>query len=182
MIEILDDVWRAIKRLIVQPRKCLHTGANGGVMILTAFVAWKCLMLLTNCASPVVVVLSGSMEPGMYRGDILFLRNPGTYHTGDVVVYNLKGRDIPIVHRVLSVHQRDDGNQMLLTKGDNNNVDDRGLYNRGQMWLTEDDIYGTAYAYAPSLGMATIWINEWQGAKQLLILAMVIAAMMGKEI
>lgn len=75
-------------------------------MLLTAFVAWKCLMLVTNCASPVVVVLSGSMEPGMYRGDILFLRNPGTFHAGDIVVYSLSDREIPIVHRVLSVHEK----------------------------------------------------------------------------
>lgn len=32
-------------------------------------------MVATNSQSPVVVVLSGSMEPGFYRGDILFLYN-----------------------------------------------------------------------------------------------------------
>lgn len=30
----------------------------------------------------------------------------------------------------------------FLTKGDNNDVHDRGLYNRGQKWLTPDDLVG----------------------------------------
>eukprot|EP00967_Tisochrysis_lutea_P121495 scaffold200295_cov19-Tisochrysis_lutea.AAC.1 len=58
-----------------------------------------CLPLLQ-----VVVVLSGSMEPGFYRGDILFLnmgKNP--IRAGEIVVFNLDGRDIPIVHRVIKV-------------------------------------------------------------------------------
>jgi signal peptidase len=34
---------------------------------------WKSLMLITQSESPIVVVLSGSMEPAYQRGDILFL-------------------------------------------------------------------------------------------------------------
>ena len=66
----------------------------------------------------VVVVLSGSMEPGFYRGDILFL-NMGKQpiRTGEVVVFNLDGRDIPIVHRVIKVHERKNGTHIdVLTK------------------------------------------------------------------
>eukprot|EP00961_Rhodomonas_salina_P225146 3044064-Rhodomonas_salina.5 len=37
-------------------------------------------------------------------------------------------RDIPIVHRVIKVHEKYDGAVDVLTKGDNNDVDDRGLY------------------------------------------------------
>ena len=63
---------------------------------------WKSLIILTHCESPVVVVLSGSMEPAYYRGDILFLTfyESDPVAPGDVVVYNLKGQEIPIVHRV----------------------------------------------------------------------------------
>ena len=61
-------------------------------------------------AKQVVVVLSGSMEPAYYRGDILFLhmgRRP--VRVGEVVVFNIEGRDIPIVHRVVKVHERRPG-------------------------------------------------------------------------
>ena len=46
-------------------------------------------------------------------------------------MFKLKGKDIPIVHRVLEIHTRADGKEHILTKGDNNKVDDRGLYNQG---------------------------------------------------
>ena len=49
----------------------------------------------------------------------------------------VEGRDIPIVHRVLKLHEKEDGSVKFLTKGDNNSVDDRGLYAPGQYWLTK---------------------------------------------
>ena len=66
----------------------------------------------------VVVVLSGSMEPGFYRGDILFL-NMGQQpiRVGEVVVFNIDERDIPIVHRVIKVHETQPGGEVsVLTK------------------------------------------------------------------
>lgn len=49
-----------------------------------------------------MVVLSGSMEPAFQRGDLLFLWNRGLEtQIGEIVVYNVKGKDIPIVHRVV---------------------------------------------------------------------------------
>ena len=66
----------------------------------------------------VVVVLSGSMEPGFYRGDILFL-NMGhqPIRAGEIVVFNIDQRDIPIVHRVIKVHERQPGGEVdVLTK------------------------------------------------------------------
>ena len=45
----------------------------------------------------------------------------------------VEGRDIPIVHRVLKLHEKEDGEVKFLTKGDNNSVDDRGLYAPGQV-------------------------------------------------
>jgi signal peptidase I len=66
----------------------------------------------------VVVVLSGSMEPGFQRGDILFL-NMGSKpaRTGEIVVFNIDGRDIPIVHRIIKVHERANENHLdILTK------------------------------------------------------------------
>ena len=45
-------------------------------------------MLAANCEMPVVVVLSGSMEPAYFRGDILFVHNWDTeVKTGNVIVF-----------------------------------------------------------------------------------------------
>ena len=53
---------------------------------------------------------SGSMEPAFQRGDILFLTNyDDPIRVGEIVVFKVKDRDIPIVHRVIKVHEKHDG-------------------------------------------------------------------------
>lgn len=70
-------------------------------------MSWKGLMLVTNSESPVVVVLSGSMEPAFQRGDILFLYlGQAPVRTGEIVVFNLNNREVPIVHRVIRTHEK----------------------------------------------------------------------------
>jgi len=50
---------------------------------------------------------SGSMEPAIQRGDILFLNNGNEpLRAGEVVVFKIKDREIPIVHRVMDVHEK----------------------------------------------------------------------------
>lgn len=49
----------------------------------------------------------------------------------------------------------------FLTKGDNNSVDDRGLYAPGQLWLTKKDVVGRARGFLPYVGMVTILMNEY---------------------
>lgn len=77
---------------------------------------WKGLSVFSASSSPIVVVLSGSMEPAFQRGDLLFLwnRSPRA-EVGEIVVfvlpyldgresalltsdgnsYNVRGKDIP---------------------------------------------------------------------------------------
>ena len=43
------------------------------LIVTSALMIWKSLCLYTHSESPVVVVLSGSMEPAFKRGDFLFL-------------------------------------------------------------------------------------------------------------
>jgi len=54
------------------------------------------------------VVVSGSMEPAFFRGDLLFLTNyeEEPIRVGEIVVFKVEGREIPIVHRVLRVHEK----------------------------------------------------------------------------
>ena len=50
------------------------------------------------------------MEPAFQRGDILFLTNQDDpIRAGEIVVFKIKDRDIPIVHRVMKVHEKADG-------------------------------------------------------------------------
>lgn len=83
-------------------RQTLTQVLNFALVLSTAFMMWKGLSVYTNSPSPIVVVLSGSMEPAFQRGDLLFLwnRSPRA-EVGEIVVYNVRGKDIPIVHRVV---------------------------------------------------------------------------------
>lgn len=57
-----------------------------------------------------MVVLSGSMEPAFQRGDLLFLENRRPRaEIGEIVVYNVRGKDIPIVHRVVRTYPEIEG-------------------------------------------------------------------------
>ena len=77
-----------------------------GLVVTSALMIWKCLTLFTGSDSPVVVVLSGSMEPAFFRGDILLLyleNRPTTL--GEIVVFNVKGREI-YIYRVFVLIKR----------------------------------------------------------------------------
>ncbi len=86
----------------MQPRQLAAQVLNFALVLSTAFMLWKGLSVASDSPSPIVVVLSGSMEPAFQRGDLLFLWNRGMdTQVGEIVVYNVKGKDIPIVHRVV---------------------------------------------------------------------------------
>ena len=142
---------------------------------------WNVLKLALWTESPVVVVLSGSMEPSMQRGDILFLHKLTPIEVGDIVVYTIEGEGIPIVHRVTIVQKNNDGSLRYLTKGDNNPVDDRGLYPRGQFYLTEKQIVGKVAGIFPYGGYLTILLNDYPMFKYALIAVLAIFVLTAKE-
>jgi signal peptidase len=86
------------------PRQAAAQLLNFGLILSTAFMMWKGLSVIADSPSPIVVVLSGSMEPAFQRGDLLFLWNRNFFEetkVGEIVVYNVRDKDIPIVHRLV---------------------------------------------------------------------------------
>eukprot|EP01089_Gocevia_fonbrunei_P012027 TRINITY_DN2735_c0_g1_i1.p1 TRINITY_DN2735_c0_g1~~TRINITY_DN2735_c0_g1_i1.p1 ORF type:complete len:178 (-),score=17.89 TRINITY_DN2735_c0_g1_i1:44-577(-) len=151
-------------------RQLILQAISFGLIVSSALMIWKSLMVISQSESPIVVVLSGSMEPAYHRGDLLFLyMSDGPIRVGEIIVFKLEGRDIPIVHRVLKVHETESGSVEFLTKGDNNPVDDRGLYPPGQLWLKREHVMGRAKGFLPYVGMVTILMNDYPYLKFLLI-------------
>ncbi|KAL0791784.1 hypothetical protein Bca101_008030 [Brassica carinata] len=146
----------------IQIRQLLTQAIRLGMIVTSALIIWKALICVTGSDSPVVVVLSESMEPGFQRGDILFLHmSKDPIRAGEIVVFNIDGRDIPIVHRVIMVHERENTGEVdVLTKGDNNPEDDRLLYAKGQLWLNRHHIMGRAVGFLPYVGWVTIIMTE----------------------
>ncbi|KAG6007688.1 Signal peptidase complex catalytic subunit [Claviceps maximensis] len=165
------------------PRQAAAQLMNFALILSTAFMMWKGLSVVTDSPSPIVVVLSGSMEPAFQRGDLLLLWNRNLRQetaVGDVVVYNIKGKDIPIVHRV--VRKFGTGEKAkLLTKGDNNNADDTDLYARGQDYLERGDIIGSVVGYFPFVGYVTILLSENPWLKTVMLGIMGLLVMIQRE-
>lgn len=68
-----------------------------------SIVYWNfCKFFLRNDI-PITVVLTGSMEPGFQRGDIMPVQSwdVPNVEVGDIVVYQQDKRPVPIVHRLL---------------------------------------------------------------------------------
>ncbi|SPC65574.1 probable signal peptidase (endopeptidase SP18) [Ustilago sp. UG-2017b] len=162
-------------------RSILFQVLNFVSVVSTALAMWKGLSVLTDTESPVVVVLSGSMEPAFYRGDILFLSMPsGPLKVCDIPVYKVPGADIPIVHRIIETHDAPNGEQLIMTKGDNNDSDDIALYN-GARWMRTSNMVGKVRGYVPYVGYLTIALNDYPKLKYLLLGIMGLSLLFQKE-
>ena len=70
------------------------------------------------------LVVSGSMEPNLYAGDIVFVNSNVAFEDvqlGDVIIFQYE--DMNVIHRVIEATTID-GQKYLKTKGDANKVDD----------------------------------------------------------
>jgi len=196
---LLDQLGLSELRRL-KPRQILSQVLNFALILATAFMIWKGLSVAANSPSPIVVVLSGSMEPAFQRGDLLFLWNrnlemnhvagppvaaqagfPGT-QVGEIVVYNVVGKEIPIVHRVVRRHKGSKTPLNLLTKGDNNHADDTELYARNQFYLDrEKEVIGSVVGYIPFVGYVTILLSEHPWLKTVLLGIMGLLVILQRE-
>ena len=87
-------------------------------------------------------VLSGSMQPVLYPGDMVVVRetDPQSIKVGSVITYR-KGGNVLVTHRVVEVLNKD-GSLTFRTKGDANNVEDTSS-------VTPDSIIGAMVFRVP---------------------------------
>jgi signal peptidase len=97
-----------------------------------------------------LVVLSGSMEPALYPGDLVIIREQAAdkYRPGDVVTYLTGGN--AFTHRIVS-----EENGVFTLKGDNNNTADE--------FLTADRFEGKVILRIPKIGLAIVFLKKPQG-------------------
>ena len=75
-------------------RQQLYQVLNLMLVVSTALMLWKGLGIIFNTESPIVVVLSESMEPAVHRGDLLFLAMTSSpIETLHIPVFKIKGLD-----------------------------------------------------------------------------------------
>jgi len=133
---------------------------------------------------PFVVVTSGSMEPTIYRGDILILegKDPadialGTHEDrlGDIILYDSHGIwinpiDEPIVHRVVGrTYDNLTATYYFVTQGDANGDTDPPGSPTYEILVPETHILGVVKHIIPKVGMIKIWLSEIPGLSAILI-------------
>ncbi|TVU09195.1 hypothetical protein EJB05_42643, partial [Eragrostis curvula] len=140
------------------------------VLLSHAAMALKAAEAATGARFTAMAVVSGSMEPTFKRGDLLLFAtrsDDSPVRVGDVVLYRKPVPDDDdgppvVVHRVIEVRERRDGGGAdILTKGDDNSVDDGGsvLYG-GAPYLRRDQVIGKAVGYLPGAGWPAIVFEE----------------------
>ena len=150
------------------------------LQVTVLLLAYGALCCVARTSTPVVVVLSGSMHPALRTGDLaLIAAKPDSdrYAVGDVVVFDVVGRAVPIVHRIVALR----GPRCFVTKGDANAGDDvrGGLLAPRQLCVDADAVRGRVLLRVPWLGFPAMWVSSWAHGR--LIAATLVGATLLRE-
>lgn len=81
----------------------------------------------------VKIVLSGSMEPALPIGSLIFIKPAGAYAIGDVITFGKDTKtDVPTTHRIVSERIEPTG-KVFRTKGDANDNEDAREVSQGEV-------------------------------------------------
>ena len=125
------------------------------------------LIIVLLAAQHLNVVVSGSMEPAFYRGDIVMVEkadflginefNPDDVQVGDVVVYDATWFDQPVIHRIIDIKEIN-GTTMYVIKGDNNQYPDPYYVESSQ--IKEKVVtFGDNLVVIPKIGYLSLWLR-----------------------
>lgn len=143
---------------------------SAGLLTCVCAVAFFLVVLPLLLGAQSFTVLTGSMRPALEPGHLIAVRATpiDRIMVGDVVTYQLRSGEPEVVtHRVVGVGTDGDGERVLVTRGDANDVVDpepvRAVQVRGVM------LYGL-----PALGFVNIWATP--AIKSTVVTALGVAA------
>ncbi len=99
-----------------------------------------------------LVVLTGSMEPNLNVGDLIFVKkvsNENELSVGDIITFEEEGASQTITHRIVNIVD-EDGVKAFETKGDNNSSNDISL-------IPSDRVVGKVFFKVNAVGA---WIMK----------------------
>lgn len=118
-------------------------------------------------ADHALIVQSGSMEPAIQTGSIVFVKDVPAERVeeGDVITYGDDGRNL-ITHRVVEKHSTDSSIRFI-TKGDaNDNADHEPVY--------RSDLLGVVMFSIPFIGYVVAFGNTTAGYLTLVLLPVIL--------
>jgi signal peptidase len=149
---------------------------RGIAPVIQALLIWNLIKFASGTYAPISIVVSGSMEPTLYRGDIIFAHNwQEEIKIDDVIIYTVDNTTM-IVHRVIGIkdeYKKD----CILTKGDNNPVDDLGIYfkaEQGLRCLNKKHVIGKVFVTIPYLGRLIVIFTENVFIKYTIVFCLII--------
>ena|SRR3989344_5998271 len=99
------------------------------------------------------VVLTGSMQPKISIGSLIFTQRSPNYTFADVIAY--KQGNVTVTHRVVGTEQKN-AEKVFKTKGDANNLADKSTVN-------QSSIYGKETLSIPYLGNVIFFMRSPAG-------------------
>lgn len=105
-----------------------------------------------------LVVLSGSMEPAIKTGSVVFIQKSEDYKQGDIIAFSQGSSKNLITHRLISTE-----NSTFQTKGDANEEADRTQ-------VQKDQIAGKVILYIPGIGFGVDLVKHPKGFILLVII------------
>lgn len=130
--------------------------------LLLAYIINLGLGYALHADKPVMAVVSKSMEPTFYKGDIVVIKgvDPSEVKVGDIIVYYNPYRNFPVVHRVVEI-KREGSSFCFITKGDNNRTNPFPDQFMGiAPCVTPDMVKGKVIYVIPKLGWPRVMLNE----------------------
>ena len=131
-------------------------GSMGNLLMLMIVVACLGLAIPRFVGYDAFVVVSGSMEPAIPVGSLVFSKetDPAELQEGDIIVFKTAARgDTPITHRVVS---NDTAAREIITKGDANEHQDKSP-------VTYENVVGKVGMHIPYVGYAASMITSTIG-------------------
>ncbi len=168
-----------IEKVKDQKKEILSTGLIIVVLFSVTFGGFYLLQLGLGTESPLVVVTSGSMEPTIYRGDMLIIQQKAPLEiknaseaqgdiNADIIVYWAQGVwkpadavSEPIVHRVVG-KKYEEGKWWFLAQGDNTGTNPYpdNPSTPTENWIPEENIIGIVIGKIPYVGHIKLFLED----------------------
>ncbi len=140
-------------------KEIIETGKYVLLGLVLAFIINTSLGFALRTEKPVMAVVSNSMVPVFYKGDLVVIKGVDTsgLEIDDIIVYHNPYRAIPIVHRIVDIEDHG-GYRYFTTKGDHNLRTDQD-FGIAPM-VREDLVKGRVILVLPKLGWFRVILTE----------------------
>ncbi|MFB6163933.1 MAG: signal peptidase I [Haloarculaceae archaeon] len=176
------------RHALARSRERLPTARRVGAVAVTVAFGLFVLAFVVHGAPALVgaeesyVVLSGSMQPSIDPGDVVFVyaTDPAAIEPGDVITFTRGSNPVPTTHRVVGVETTDAGELTFRTKGDHNEDPDPGSVPAravlGTVPAVTLPVVGPVYAAIPRIGYVVEFAKTPAGLLLLVVVPLALLA------